>query len=195
MPITAHVALDKGARWMGIEVRHAPLAADYRADVDARWPHSSAPTRLRWSVRQAITPWSHQIPSPNSARWQPTPASASTSTVASEGTCGRSPRTSATGAGVGLPGGGSHLYLGRHPQVRICAQGRPPCCTGIGPSVRSSTSPIRTGPGACISPRIGRFPFGWSHRLHVGRHGHDGSGRLPEVGGGHPVHRHDPSRG
>ena len=35
MPITAHVALDKGAHWMGIEVRHAPLAADYRADVDA----------------------------------------------------------------------------------------------------------------------------------------------------------------
>lgn len=35
MPVTAHVALDKGAHWMGIEVRHAPLADDFRADVSA----------------------------------------------------------------------------------------------------------------------------------------------------------------
>lgn len=35
IPVTAHVALDKGAHWMGIEVRHARLAADYRADVAA----------------------------------------------------------------------------------------------------------------------------------------------------------------
>lgn len=35
MPVTAHVALDKGAHWMGIEVRHAPLRDDYRADVAA----------------------------------------------------------------------------------------------------------------------------------------------------------------
>ncbi len=35
MPITAHVALDKGAHWMGIEVRHAPLTDAYVVDVDA----------------------------------------------------------------------------------------------------------------------------------------------------------------
>ena len=35
MPKTAHVALDKGAHWMGIEVRHAPLTDAYVADVDA----------------------------------------------------------------------------------------------------------------------------------------------------------------
>ncbi len=35
MPATAHVALDKGAHWMGIEVRHAPLTEGYVADVDA----------------------------------------------------------------------------------------------------------------------------------------------------------------
>lgn len=35
MPVTAHVAVDKGAHWMGIEVRHAPLAEDYRVDVAA----------------------------------------------------------------------------------------------------------------------------------------------------------------
>ena len=35
MPVTAHVALDKGAHWMNIEVRHAPLTADFRADVAA----------------------------------------------------------------------------------------------------------------------------------------------------------------
>ena len=35
MPVTAHVALDKGAHWMGIEVRHTPLGADFRADVSA----------------------------------------------------------------------------------------------------------------------------------------------------------------
>ncbi|MBI1377041.1 MAG: aminotransferase class V-fold PLP-dependent enzyme [Frankiales bacterium] len=35
MPVTAHVALDKGAHWMGIEVRHAPLSEGYVADVDA----------------------------------------------------------------------------------------------------------------------------------------------------------------
>lgn len=35
MPITAHVALQKGAHWMGIEVRRAPLTDAYTADVDA----------------------------------------------------------------------------------------------------------------------------------------------------------------
>ncbi len=35
MPTTAHVALDKGAHWMGIEVRHADVADDFRADVAA----------------------------------------------------------------------------------------------------------------------------------------------------------------
>ena len=35
LPTTAHVALDKGAHWMNIEVRHSPLQADYRADVAA----------------------------------------------------------------------------------------------------------------------------------------------------------------
>ena len=35
MPVTAHVALDKGGHWMNVEVRHAPLAPDYRADVAA----------------------------------------------------------------------------------------------------------------------------------------------------------------
>ena len=35
MATTAHVALDKGAHWMGIEVRHAPLTDGYLADVAA----------------------------------------------------------------------------------------------------------------------------------------------------------------
>jgi glutamate/tyrosine decarboxylase-like PLP-dependent enzyme len=35
MATTAHVALDKGAHWMGIEVRHAPLTPGYVADVAA----------------------------------------------------------------------------------------------------------------------------------------------------------------
>jgi glutamate/tyrosine decarboxylase-like PLP-dependent enzyme len=35
MPTTAHVALDKGAHWMGIEVRHARLTDGYVADVAA----------------------------------------------------------------------------------------------------------------------------------------------------------------
>lgn len=35
MPVTAHVALDKGGHWMDVEVRHAPLRDDYLADVNA----------------------------------------------------------------------------------------------------------------------------------------------------------------
>lgn len=35
MPVTAHVALDKGGHWLGVEIRHAPLADDYRVDVAA----------------------------------------------------------------------------------------------------------------------------------------------------------------
>jgi glutamate/tyrosine decarboxylase-like PLP-dependent enzyme len=35
MPVTAHVSLDKGARWMDIEVRHAPLTEGYVVDVAA----------------------------------------------------------------------------------------------------------------------------------------------------------------
>lgn len=35
LPATAHVALDKGAHWMNIEVRHAPLTDGYVVDVAA----------------------------------------------------------------------------------------------------------------------------------------------------------------
>ena len=35
LPVTAHVALRKGAHWLGIEVRDAPLTADFVVDVDA----------------------------------------------------------------------------------------------------------------------------------------------------------------
>ena len=35
IPRTAHVALDKGAHWMGIEVRHAPIGDDWLVDVAA----------------------------------------------------------------------------------------------------------------------------------------------------------------
>ena len=35
MPVTAHVALDKGAHWMDIEVRKTPLTGRYVADVAA----------------------------------------------------------------------------------------------------------------------------------------------------------------
>ena len=35
MPTTAHVALDKGAHWLGIEMRHAPLTDAFVVDVDA----------------------------------------------------------------------------------------------------------------------------------------------------------------
>jgi glutamate/tyrosine decarboxylase-like PLP-dependent enzyme len=34
-PVTGHVALDKGAHWLGIEMRHAPLTDTYVADVAA----------------------------------------------------------------------------------------------------------------------------------------------------------------
>jgi len=33
IPVTAHVALDKGAHWLGIEMRHAPLGNDHLVDV------------------------------------------------------------------------------------------------------------------------------------------------------------------
>ena len=35
MPVTAHVALDKGAHWLGIEMRKTPLTEEYVADVAA----------------------------------------------------------------------------------------------------------------------------------------------------------------
>jgi glutamate/tyrosine decarboxylase-like PLP-dependent enzyme len=35
VPVTAHVALDKGAHWMGIELRKAPLRDDWLVDVGA----------------------------------------------------------------------------------------------------------------------------------------------------------------
>jgi sphinganine-1-phosphate aldolase len=35
MPVTAHVALDKGSHWLDVEMRHAPLTGDYVADVNA----------------------------------------------------------------------------------------------------------------------------------------------------------------
>ena len=35
IPVTAHVALDKGAHWMNIELRKAPLGPDWKVDVEA----------------------------------------------------------------------------------------------------------------------------------------------------------------
>ena len=35
IPRSAHVALDKGGHWMGVEVRHAPVGDDYLVDVAA----------------------------------------------------------------------------------------------------------------------------------------------------------------
>jgi sphinganine-1-phosphate aldolase len=35
LPVTAHVALEKGAQYFGVEVRKAPLADDFRVDVAA----------------------------------------------------------------------------------------------------------------------------------------------------------------
>lgn len=35
IPTTAHVALDKGAHWLGIEMRHAPLTDEFVVDVAA----------------------------------------------------------------------------------------------------------------------------------------------------------------
>ncbi len=35
MPVTAHCSLDKGAHWMDVEMRHAPLTDGYVADVEA----------------------------------------------------------------------------------------------------------------------------------------------------------------
>lgn len=35
VPVTAHVAINKGAYWLGVDVRKAPLRADHLADVDA----------------------------------------------------------------------------------------------------------------------------------------------------------------
>ena len=35
IPRSAHVALDKGGHWMGVEVRHAPVGDDYLVDVSA----------------------------------------------------------------------------------------------------------------------------------------------------------------
>lgn len=35
IPRTAHVALDKGAHWLGIEMRHAPLTDEFVVDVQA----------------------------------------------------------------------------------------------------------------------------------------------------------------
>jgi glutamate/tyrosine decarboxylase-like PLP-dependent enzyme len=37
MPVTAHVALDKGAHWMDIEVRKTPLT-DATSPTWRRWP-------------------------------------------------------------------------------------------------------------------------------------------------------------
>jgi glutamate/tyrosine decarboxylase-like PLP-dependent enzyme len=34
LPVTGHVAVDKAAHYFGVEVLHAPLAADWRVDVD-----------------------------------------------------------------------------------------------------------------------------------------------------------------
>ena len=94
MPVTAHVALDKGAHWMDIEVRKTPLTDRYVADVAAMAAQiDGRPSRS--SPARPTTLTDSSTPSPTSARWRSRTTSACTSTAAPRrlaAALGRAPR-------------------------------------------------------------------------------------------------------
>ena len=95
MPVTAHVALDKGAHWMDVEVRKTPLTGRYVADVAAMAARSTTrPSRS--SPAPATTPTASSTRSPRSGRSRSRTASACTSTAASAAGCCPGSSVSAT---------------------------------------------------------------------------------------------------
>ena len=123
MPKTAHVALDKGAHWMGIEVRHAPLTDGVgrrrRRDGGAHRRPDDLPGRQRGELRarphrpdrgdrRARAEPRHRHARRRLPRRLAPP-------VGGEARLRRTP--------VGLPRARCHHHLGRHAQVRLRAQG------------------------------------------------------------------------
>ena len=96
MPVTAHVALDKGAHWMDIEMRHAPLTDGYVADVAAMADARSTTRRSPWSAARPTTRTASSTRSRRSRRSRSRTASACTSTAASAAGCCRGSSASAT---------------------------------------------------------------------------------------------------
>jgi sphinganine-1-phosphate aldolase len=123
MPITAHVALDKGAYWMDIEVRHAPLTEAYTADVAAMADLIDDQTI---ALVGSAGDYAHGLIDPI----EEIAALAQERGIGMhvDGCLGRIPVALGRGArlrhpAVGLPRPGRDVDLGRHPQVRVRAQG------------------------------------------------------------------------
>ena len=114
-PTTAHVALDKGAHWMGIEVRHAPLTDGYVADVAAmadahRRPDHRAGRPRRPTTRTASSTRSRRSPRSRRARHRHARRRLPRRLAAAVGREARVRR-----AAVGLPGARRHLDLAPTP--------------------------------------------------------------------------------
>ena len=87
MPVTAHVALDKGAHWLGVEMRHAPLTDGYVVDVGR---HGRAHRRPDHRPRRQRRPTTRTASSTRSRRSPRSPSratSACTSTAVSAAGC------------------------------------------------------------------------------------------------------------
>ena len=111
MPVTAHVALDKGAYWMDIEVRHAPLTESFTADVAAMAQLMDDQTI---ALVGSAGDYAHGLIDPieEIAALAADRGSACTSTAAWAGCCGRGPRNSATPSPMGFPGTRGDVDLG-----------------------------------------------------------------------------------
>ena len=180
IPVTAHVALDKGAHWLGIEMRHAPLTAEHVVDVEAmaalvdentiaivgsagNYAHGlidPIPELGRLALGAGHRPARRRV-----SRRLPAPVD--------RGDGGR-------GAAVGLPGPRRDEHQRRHAQVRIRAEGH------VHPHVPhqgAACAPVVHLPGLAGRPlpvaRLRRLAQRWSHRLDLGLPGADRPAGIP----------------
>ncbi len=195
MPVTAHVALDKGAHWMGMEVRHAPLTDAYVADVAAMDDLVDDQTI---ALVGSAANYAHGLIDPI----EEIAALAQSRGIGMhvDGCLGGwlLPWVERLGYDVpplGLPRTGSHVDLGRHAQVRLRAQGLERAAL---PRQGPAQGPVLHLPGlARRSVRVAGLrglAQRRDHRLDVGRDARDRGVGLPRRRRRHHAHRRDHPR-
>ena len=125
MPVTAHPAHDKGCHYFGIELIKAPVTDDFVVDLDFVRDHIGAEHRRPRRFGRHVSARPDRPDHRAWPRWRSSTTSACTSTAAWAGSSCRGPRTSATPMPrVRPPRPRRHVDLGRHPQVRLRAEGQ-----------------------------------------------------------------------
>ncbi len=169
-PETAHPAFDKACHLFGIELRVAPVDPQ-TTEVDTGWVEPAhrrrhgRPRRIRLQLRLR-----HHRPDRGASPTSPsTGASDSTWTAASAVDPPLRPGAGLRHSRLRLPAPGGDLHLGRHPQVRVRAEGHlGPDLPGQGGAQRAVLLHHRLERRQVLLAGHGRLTFRWPARRHLG---------------------------